>query len=86
MMAFSPPPFLTFSLNSRYLPESQRVNGWQAFILLSGVINRRKEQNLLLTAGVAVSEVSFVNMLVNRQQGLLQQREGTMQSSSPSGC
>lgn len=45
-----------------------------------------QEQNLLLTAGVAVSEVSFIHVSVDGQEGLLQHREGTAQSSSLSGC
>lgn len=61
------------------------INGRQLYIYLVG-IDRRKEQNLLLTAGFAVSKVSFVHMLVDRQEGLRQQREGTVQSSSPFGC
>lgn len=31
MMAFSPPPFLTFSLNSTYLPRVREFNEWHAF-------------------------------------------------------
>lgn len=46
----------------------------------------RREQNLLFIAGVAVSEVGFIHMSVDGQEGLLQRREGTLQNSPLSGC
>lgn len=82
-MAFSPPPFFTFSLNSTYLQERQRIHELNASQRLFA---KPAKQNLLLKEGFAVSEVGFINVAVDGKQRLLQHWEGTAQSLSLPAC
>lgn len=75
MMELSPPPFLTFSVNSAYLSKRGHdvINGTGVFFY---IILETGQSNKPFSTDNAVPEVGFIHMLLDGHEGLLQHWEG----------
>lgn len=80
MIELSPPPFLTFSLNSAYLSNRGHdfINGRRGVFY---IIVKTGQSNKPFRTAIAVLEVSFIHMLLDGHEVLLQHWEGAAQSS-----